>query len=103
MARARESARPRSDSSPISTRFWRPVSRGSNVASWAATPMWRRTSAGCLITSMPATVACPESGRARVVSTRTAVVLPAPFGPNSPRMVPEGTEMSTPASAWVEP
>ena len=41
--------------------------------------------------------------RAKVVSTRTAVVLPAPFGPSSPRMVPAGTAMSTPASAWVSP
>ena len=103
MARARDSARPMSDSSPISTRFWRPVSSWSNVASWAATPMWRRTSAGCRSTSMPATVADPESGRASVVSTRTAVVLPAPFGPSRPRIVPAGTAMSTPASAWVSP
>ena len=65
--------------------------------------MWRRTSPGCRSTSIPATVAEPESGRASVVRTRTAVVLPAPFGPSSPRMVPAGTEMSTPANAWVEP
>ena len=43
--------------------------------------MERRTSLGCLSTSMPATTALPLSGRSRVVSTRTAVVLPAPFGP----------------------
>ena len=87
----------------MSTRFWRPVSSGSNVASWAATPMWRRTSPGCRSTSMPATEADPESGRASVVRTRTQVVLPAPFGPRRPRIVPAGTERSTPARAWVEP
>ena len=92
-----------SESSPTNTRFWRPVSSGSNVASWAATPMWRRTSPGCLITSIPATVAAPASGWASVVSTRTAVVLPAPLGPSSPRIVPGATPKDTPSSAWVSP
>ena len=73
------------------------------MASWAATPMWRRTSAGWATTSIPATVPRPESGRARVVRIRTAVVLPAPFGPSSPRIVPAGTAKSTPARAWVSP
>src|SRR5436190_22371404 len=31
----------------------------------------------------PATSAVPASGRSRVASTRTAVVLPAPFGPST--------------------
>ncbi len=90
-------------SSPTSTRFWRPVSRPSRVASWAATPMWRRTSPGWDTTSKPATVPRPASGMASVVRTRTAVVFPAPLGPSSPRIVPAGTEKSTPASAWVSP
>src|SRR5688500_13310807 len=38
-----------------------------------------------------------------VVRTRTAVVLPAPFGPSMPRMVPSATSKSRPASAWVSP
>ena len=92
-----------SHSSPTSARFWRPVSSRSSVASWAATPMWRRTSPGCATTSIPATVAVPASGTASVVRTRTAVVLPAPFGPSSPRIVPAGTSKETPASAWVSP
>ncbi len=73
------------------------------MASWAATPMWRRTSLGWRTTSIPATVAVPASGVARVVSTRTAVVLPAPFGPSRPRIVPAGTSKETPARAWVSP
>ena len=73
------------------------------MASCAATPMWRRTSPGCFTTSTPATVARPASGRAIVVRMRTAVVLPAPFGPSSPRIVPAWTENDTPARAWVSP
>ena len=79
-----------SDSSPTRTRFCRPVSSGSSVASCAATPMWRRTSPGCFTTSIPATVARPASGRASVVRIRTAVVLPAPFGPEQPEDGPGG-------------
>ena len=37
------------------------------------------------------------------MSTRTDVVLPAPFGPSSPSTVPVGTEKSTPSSATTEP
>ncbi len=102
-ALVREAARPMSESSPTRTRFCRPVRSGSSVASCAATPMWRRTSPGCCTTSIPATVAWPASGRARVVRMRTAVVFPAPLGPSRPRMEPAGTEKSTPASAWVSP
>ena len=34
---------------------------------------------------------------------RTAVVLPAPFGPNRPRIVPGATSRLTPASARTRP
>ena len=44
------------------TRFSRPVSSGSTVASWAARPMRRRTSVPWVRTSNPATVAWPSSG-----------------------------------------
>ncbi len=73
------------------------------VASWAATPMFRRTELGSSTTSKPATEARPESGLARVVRIRTAVVLPAPLGPRTPRMEAAGTEKLTPARAWVFP
>ena len=56
-----------------------------------------------LSTSMPATSARPQSGCSRVVSTRTAVVLPAPFGPSRPRTVPSGTSRSSPSSARTSP
>ena len=45
----------------------------------------------------------PASGRVRVVRTRTAVVLPAPFGPRTQRIVPSAASKSRPASAWVSP
>src|SRR5215468_3498196 len=65
--------------------------------------MWWRTSAASRTTSNPSTRARPSSGRSSVVSTRTAVVIPAPFGPSKPRMPPCGTVRSRPDSAWVEP
>ena len=38
-----------------------------------------------------------------VARMRTKVVLPAPFGPSSPRTVPRSTVRLTPVSALVEP
>src|SRR4030095_10786300 len=34
---------------------------------------------------------------------RTAVVLPAPFGPSTPRIAPAGTRRSSPSRATVDP
>jgi hypothetical protein len=45
----------------------------------------------------------PLPGRSTVASTRTAVVLPAPFGPNSPNTVPRSTSKSTPSRAVTSP
>ena len=59
----------------------RPVISGSSAASCNATPIAARTAAGSATTSWPATVALPPVGRSSVVSIRTVVVLPAPFGP----------------------
>ena len=65
--------------------------------------MCLRTWAASVTTSRPATLAEPRSGRSSVASTRTAVVLPAPFGPSMPRIEPRGTSRSTPSSALVLP
>ena len=55
----------------------------------------------------PGTVAAdpgaPGVGFSKVASTRTAVVLPAPFGPSRASTLPRSAAMSTPASAWVSP
>ena len=50
-------------------------------------------------TSWPATSAMPPSGRTSVARIRTAVVLPAPFGPSRPQTVPAATSRSKPSSA----
>ena len=52
---------------------------------------------------MPSTCAEPLSGRSSVVSARTAVVLPAPFGPSNPSTLPSATVNDTPSSARVRP
>ena len=44
----------------------------------------------------------PVSGRVIVVSIRTVVDLPAPFGPSTPRMRPAATSKSTPFTAIAE-
>ena len=66
-------------------------------------PIDRRTAAASRTTSRPSTSACPPSGRSNVVRMRTAVVLPAPFGPSTPSTVPRGTDRSMPRSACTSP
>src|ERR1017187_7968043 len=48
-------------------------------------------------------MARPPSGRISVVRMRTAVVLPAPLGPSTPRTVPRGTDRSIQCSALTSP
>jgi hypothetical protein len=45
----------------------------------------------------------PASGSSRVVRIRTAVVLPAPFGPSRPRTLPARAVKSTPHNARTGP
>src|SRR5262245_41067119 len=54
------------------------------------------TSSGCSRTSKPATVAVPEVGGRKQVSTRMVVVLRAPFGPNKPTI----WHLSTSKQLW---
>jgi hypothetical protein len=75
----------------------------STAAYWPVSPTRRRTAPASRTTSRPPTRATPASGRSSVASTRTAVVLPAPFGPSTPSTVPGRTARSTPASAVVVP
>ena len=58
---------------------------------------------GSARTSWPATVALPSSARASVVRMRTAVDLPAPFGPSRPNTVPSSTANDSPSSARTSP
>ena len=64
----RASRRRRPLSRPTMTRFWRPVSTSSRVASWAVTPIWRCTARGSGTTSWPATRAEPRVGQRRASS-----------------------------------
>ena len=82
------SPRRRSSSRPISTRFSVPVRSSSTEAYCPVSPISRRTRSASATTSSPPTRALPPSGRSSVASTRTAVVLPAPFGPSTPSTVP---------------
>ena len=83
--------------------FSRPVSSTSTPERCATTPIERRTRAACVATSKPATRAEPPSARASVVSTLTAVDLPAPFGPSRPKIVPGATANVSPSRAWTSP
>ena len=100
---ARASRVDRSSSWPIMTRFCMPVRSSSTDANWPVSPICCRTCCGCVATSKPATRAVPESARSRVARMRTAVVLPAPFGPSTPSTEPSRAARSMPASAWVSP
>src|SRR5689334_6243461 len=68
-----------------------------------ARPISSRTRRGSRVTSCPATMAVPESGLGRVARSRTAVVLPAPFGPRRAHTVPPGTLKPSPSRAWTRP
>jgi len=81
----------------------RPVWRSSRPASWSATPILRRTASGSRATSRPATVAVPLVIVSSVVSIRTVVDLPAPFGPRKPKTSPVRTARSTPRTASTSP
>ena len=77
----------------------RPVWISSRPASWRATPMRFRTARASARMSSPATRALPAVGRSRVVSMRMVVVLPEPFCPRKPKMVPAAMSRSMPSTA----
>src|SRR4051812_19749415 len=52
---------------------------------------------------MPETRAAPVVGLSRPASTRSNVVFPAPFGPNTARHSPAASENETPATARRAP
>src|SRR5437870_1762882 len=52
---------------------------------------------------IPQTRALPEVGRSSPARTRSSVVFPAPFGPNSARHSPAARENVTPATARRAP
>jgi hypothetical protein len=52
---------------------------------------------------MPLIVAVPLSGTSNVASALTTVVLPAPFGPSNPYILPLSTCRSIPSRALTSP
>ncbi len=89
----------RRKSLPTIIKFSRPVRFSSTAAYCPERPIISLACAGFLKISTPATCAVPESGFNRVDKILTVVVLPAPFGPSKPKIVPVGTTRSTPAKA----
>ena len=85
--------------------FSSPVIRPSTAENWPVTPIAARTAWGSAARSWPPTWMPPEPGSAemRVERILTAVVLPAPFGPSSEKIVPSGTARSTPSSTILSP
>src|SRR2546423_13246817 len=61
--------------------------------------MRRFTETGSRATSMPSICATPSVGNTRVVRIPIVVVLPAPFGPSSPKNSPRVTSKEMPSSA----
>ena len=91
-------------SSPIKTRFSRPVRRWSTAANCPVKLMDSRTSASCVATSNPFTVATPASARSNVVKILMTVVLPAPLGPSREKDCSlRSTMKSIPSSTTVLP
>jgi hypothetical protein len=94
---------PRWCRSAISSRFSSPVSRLSTAVSWPVTPIAARTASGSRARSWPATRTSPPSAPIRMDRMCTVVVLPAPLGPSSAKIVPSGTSRSMPSSTTWSP
>src|ERR1700722_3312974 len=83
--------------------FSHPVRSRSEVSACGMTPIFSRTWRGWRATSKPATNAWPPLGVSSVVSIRTTVVLPAPFGPSNPKTSPRRTSKLTLSTAVKAP
>ncbi len=65
----------------------------------SAAPIFCLTSRGRRRASMPQTSIAPASGSRRPMTHSTVVVLPAPFGPSSPKISPSSISKLTPRAA----
>ena len=54
-------------------------------------------------TDCPQTRMSPPSKASAPTMERMSVVLPAPFGPTKPKMLPEPTESDTPSTTFLPP
>ena len=100
---ARMRARRRNRNSPYrlatKSRFSPTVRSSYSETCWGMKPIRARVSAGSRVGSPPSTSASPLVGRRAPVSSRIAVVLPAPLGPITPTIEPRSIARSTPVSA----
>ena len=69
------------------------------LGSWNTMPMDLRTSDGFFVTSKPLTIAVPEVTFRIVHNMDMVVLLPAPFGPSSPKISPLSTLKLMPSTA----
>ena len=88
---------------PSSSRFSSAVRSVSTDANCPVRLTRFRTAAASRTTSWPSTRAVPPSGRSSVARMRIVVVLPAPFGPRTPKRLPRGMARFTPSTARVAP
>jgi hypothetical protein len=74
------------------------VNRGYSGISWARNPIPARNPGSCR-GAPPRTEAVPPVGLTSPASSRSSVVLPAPFGPTSAHTRPSGTATEHSVSA----
>src|SRR5262249_42551689 len=103
VAVARASAERRPCRRPNSQRFSVAVRSSSTDAYCPVTPSSWRTRCGSRATSTPNREARPSSIGNSVASILSIVVLPAPFGPRTPKISPWRTSRSIPSTARKSP
>ena len=79
------------------------VKSGSRLSSWGTTPIRARTARPAAGIASPSTVSSPPLGGEWPRIMRSVVVLPAPFGPSSPKQPPRGTRRSMPSTTVFAP
>ena len=101
VARARAARRRAPAPSAAASTFSCTVSRANERMPWndLATPASENRRGCQFVASSPSTSTLPAVGRWKPVIAFRSVVLPAPFGPITPRIVPSGSSRSTPSTA----
>ena len=87
----------------VKIKFSRTDNSGATAVSCGLHPISGRHAARSRTISCPNTSTTPSSATAMPVQILTAVDLPAPFMPNSPKIPRSGTAKLTPSSARISP
>src|SRR5262250_3379091 len=101
--RARRVAPRRRRTSAQNSRNCRTRMSGYHTAFSGRYPTRSRARSGSRSTSIPSTLARPEVGGKYPASVRMIVVLPEPFGPSRPTMLPASARKDTSRTASVRP